>query len=165
MSSPKSNQAKKIAPRPSSLNTDKQAFHQSPSSDVLSSTVVGEKKSLHIRSSTRHVSSDSSKPALSELPHSVRHRSPEMRVSIRRNQNRKNSRRTREKRRAKEDDLISMEKQNSERIRTLESQVKDLEATLEHKRDNRRRKNECSSKRAHSNGEFFQEEKFFGDAF
>lgn len=69
-----------------------------------------------------------------EVPHSVRNASPELRAAIRRKQNSESAKRSRERKKAEENEMHRKVKENSKRIFHLEKQVDDLAATLKAKR-------------------------------
>lgn len=132
-----------IAPRPTSrTSSTKSSIPGTPTSSTTS------------RSSSKDTSSES------RLPNGVRHRPPEMRKSIRRKQNNDSAKRGREKKRMETNEIRTAVRDNNHRIKKLENQVEDLEATLRAKRKARKSKTDTNNP-----GEFFQREKFFGDPF
>lgn len=87
-----------------------------------------------------------------------------MRKPIRRKQNNDSSKRARERKQIEGEEMKAKERQNAMRIKQLETQVSGLEESLEAKRNARKKKTRAGSAR-NTPGEFFQEEKHFGDPF
>lgn len=143
MSTSSSAKPRKIAPNP----------HPSSPTSRSNRTNPGERSS-HTASSL----------PLDNLPRGVRHRPPEMRTEIRRKQNNDSAKRGRERRRVENEEIKSQVKNNTQRIKKLENQVGDLEATLKEKRKTKKRGKDKGSAGTEP-GEFFEQQKFFGDAF
>lgn len=74
-------------------------------------------------------------------------------------------RRARERRRQEEAEVSRKVNQNSQRIKKLESQIDNLEATLKEKKKARKQGKTKQASTTSSPGEYFQKEKFFGDPF
>lgn len=124
-------------------------------------------RSSSVGSSAMNSSTSSAQVDVEKLPRSVRYQSPEARLAIRRRQNNESAKRGRDRRREEKEEMSSFLTENNERIKKLESQVDDLEETLRAKSNARKQGKGKSggASRKPRPGEFFEEEKFFGDPF